>query len=207
MIRYAQTLSFFDNQAIGRSIFYEDLGTLVSRDGGLVAVTERIRDLIKERRPGIVVIDSFKALTVFARDAQEFRRFLHDLAALLSAFPATCFWVGEYGETRRGRRRSSPSPTAIISLTTERVSERTLRMLQVPKLRGSDFRSGRTPTGSRKTASRSSPGSPTRSRGRLPARRRARFDRARAARPYALRRLPAGQLDPRGRPLGRRARR
>ena len=143
MIRYAQTLSFFDNQAIGRSIFYEDLGTLVSRDGGLVAVTERIRDLIKERRPGIVAIDSFKALAVFARDAGEFRRFLHDLAALLSAFPATCFWVGEYGEDEARTAPEFAVADGIISLTTERVSERTLRMLRVAKLRGSAFRSGR----------------------------------------------------------------
>ena len=31
----------------------------------------------------------------------------------------------------------------IISLATQRVNERTLRLIQVAKLRGSDFRSGR----------------------------------------------------------------
>jgi circadian clock protein KaiC len=143
MIRYAQTLSFFDRQAIGRSVFYEDLGAGVSGEGGLAAVTERMGAVIRERRPGIVAIDSFKALAVFARDAGEFRRFLHDLAALLSAFPATCFWVGEYGE---GEARTAPEfavADGIISLATERVNERTLRLIQVAKLRGSDFRSGR----------------------------------------------------------------
>lgn len=35
--------------------------------------------LIKERRPGILVIDSFKALSACA-EAAEFRRFLHDFA-------------------------------------------------------------------------------------------------------------------------------
>src|SRR3954451_11096363 len=62
MLRYAQTLSFFDREAIGRSIFFEDLGATVTADGGLAAVTERVGALIKERRPGIVAIDSFKAL-------------------------------------------------------------------------------------------------------------------------------------------------
>src|SRR3954451_17501091 len=93
IIRYAQTLSFFDRQAIGRSIFYEDLGATVTGQGGLDAVTERMTALIKERRPGILAIDSFKALAAVAADAREFRVFLHDLAVLLSAFPATCFWV------------------------------------------------------------------------------------------------------------------
>ena len=143
MIRYAQTLSFFDREAIGRSIFYEDLGATVSREGGLDAVTERVAGLIQERRPGIVSIDSFKALAAFAHDAREFRRFLHDLAALLSAYPATCFWVGEYGE---GEARSAPEfavADGIISLASERANERTLRVILVSKLRGSDFRSGR----------------------------------------------------------------
>ena len=143
IIRYAQTLSFFDREAIGRSVFYEDLGATVSGERGLAAVTERISALIKEHRPGIVAIDSFKALAAFAADAREFRRFLHDLAALLSAFPATCFWVGEYGEDEA---RSAPEfavADGIISLATERANERTLRLIRVTKLRGSDFRSGR----------------------------------------------------------------
>jgi circadian clock protein KaiC len=143
MIRYAQTLSFFDRQAIGRSVFYEDLGADVAGGGGLAAVTERIGTLIRERRPGILAVDSFKALAVFARDAGQFRGFLHDLAAVLSAFPATCFWVGEYGEDEARTAPEFAVADGIIALTTERVNERTLRLLRVDKLRGSDFRSGR----------------------------------------------------------------
>src|SRR5580765_4066779 len=47
ILRYAQTLSFFDRPAIGRSIFYEDLGPAVAGEGGLTAVIERISALIK----------------------------------------------------------------------------------------------------------------------------------------------------------------
>src|SRR5215203_5773501 len=143
IVRYAQTLSFFDREAIGRSVFYEDLGRAVSGEGGLSAVSERIDALIKERRPGMIAIDSFKALAAFADDARSFRRFLHALAALLTAFPATSFWIGEYSEAEA---RTAPEFTVadgIISLATERGSERTLRLIQVTKLRGSEFRSGR----------------------------------------------------------------
>ena len=98
ILRYAQTLSFFDRDAIGRSVFYEDLGSVVAGENGLSAVTERIAALIKERRPGIIAIDSFKALAAFADDGREFRRFLHALAALLTAFPSTSLWIGEYSE-------------------------------------------------------------------------------------------------------------
>jgi circadian clock protein KaiC len=143
ILRYAQTMSFFDRSKIGRSIFYEDLGGAVTGDDGLTAVTERIATLIKERRPGIVAIDSFKALAAFADDAREFRRFLHSLAALLTAFPATSFWIGEYGEDEARTAPEFAVADGIISLATERVNERTLRLIEVTKLRGSDFRSGR----------------------------------------------------------------
>jgi circadian clock protein KaiC len=142
MIRYAQTLRFFDGEAIGRSVFYEDLGRPLT-EGGLAAVTERIGALLTERRPGIVAIDSFKALAAFAADAREFRHFLHDLAALLSAFPATCFWVGEYGEDEARTAPEFAVADGIISLVTERVNERIVRLIRVAKLRGSDFPSGR----------------------------------------------------------------
>jgi circadian clock protein KaiC len=142
MIRYAQTLSFFDREAIGRSIFYEDLGAVVAAEGGLPAVTARVGELLSERRPGIVAIDSFKALSVFAADTRAFRSFLLDLAALLSAFPATCFWVGEYGADEARTAPEFAVADGVISLTTERLNLRTARLIRVDKLRGSDFRSG-----------------------------------------------------------------
>jgi circadian clock protein KaiC len=143
ILRYAQTLSFFHRHAIGRSVYYEDLGRAVAAEGGLTAVIERIAALIKERRPGIIAIDSFKALAAFADDARGFRRFLHDLAALLTAFPATCFWIGEYSDEETRTAPEFAVADGIISLGTERVNERTLRLIQVIKLRGSEFRSGR----------------------------------------------------------------
>ena len=51
---------------------------------------------VRERRPGLIVIDSFKALQAFAADYGEFRKFLHELAGRLGAFPAASLWVGEY---------------------------------------------------------------------------------------------------------------
>jgi circadian clock protein KaiC len=143
ILHYAQSLSFFDRGAIGRSIFYEDLGPALTSRGGLVAVAERIAALIKEHKPAIIVIDSFKALTAFADDAREFRRFLHELAALLTGFPATSFWIGEYGEDEPRTAPEFAVVDAIISLAAERVNERTLRLIEVTKLRGSDYRSGR----------------------------------------------------------------
>jgi circadian clock protein KaiC len=103
VLRYAQTLTFFDAQLVGRAVFYEDLGTtLASR--GLTAALDRIDALTKDRRPSMIAIDSFTAFRDFAADDGEFRRFLHALAGRLSAYPATSFWIGEYdGEDPLGK--------------------------------------------------------------------------------------------------------
>jgi circadian clock protein KaiC len=143
MLRYGQTLSFFDRDAIGRSVYYEDLGGLVGGDGELRAVTERIAVLIKERRPGIIAIDSFKALAAYAENAQAFRQFLHNLAGLLTSYPATSFWIGEYSDEETRAAPESAVADGIIALGTQRANERAQRLIEVTKLRGSEFRSGR----------------------------------------------------------------
>ena len=140
LIRYGQTLSFFDADAIGHSVFYEDLGAILN-ENGLSGVLEKIAMLIKERRPAIIVIDSFKALSAYADDG-DMRPFLHELAGRLSAAPITSFWVGEYAEDEIGDAPEFAIADAIISLVTTPSSQREARWLRVMKLRGSEFAPG-----------------------------------------------------------------
>jgi circadian clock protein KaiC len=140
ILRYGQELSFFDRRAVGRSVFYEDLGAALN-EGGLAAVLEQVSTLIKERRPGVIVIDSFKALSAYAAGA-EFRSFLHVLARHLSVFPASSIWVGEYGEDEITTAPEFAVADSIIALSTTRAAERETRSLRILKLRGSDFAPG-----------------------------------------------------------------
>ncbi|HEY4871452.1 MAG TPA: ATPase domain-containing protein [Candidatus Dormibacteraeota bacterium] len=141
VIRYAQNLEFFDATAIGTRVIYEDLGQAL-RDQGLSGVLSQVDRLIKEHHPGLVVIDSFKALHAFASDQAEFRRILHDLAGRLTALAASSFWVGEYDAADSSEAPEFAVADAIIALGTTRVSEREARILQIRKLRGSDFKAG-----------------------------------------------------------------
>jgi circadian clock protein KaiC len=142
VVRYGQTLSFFDPAAVGRSVFFEDLGGVLDT-GGLDAVMHKIKALVRERHPSIVVIDSFKALHPFSHDERQFRAFLHGLAGTLTAFPATSFWLGEYGRDDVARAAEFAVADSIVSLSMAEVGERTLREVEVLKLRGSGFASGR----------------------------------------------------------------
>jgi circadian clock protein KaiC len=141
IIRYGRSLEFFDARAIGKRVLYEDLGATL-RDEGLPGVLSRVDALIKEHHPGLVVIDSFKALHAFATEQGEFRRFLHDLAGRLTALAASSFWVGEYDASDSTDAPEFAVADAIISLSTRRMSERQTRILQILKLRGSDFAAG-----------------------------------------------------------------
>ena len=141
IVRFGQSLEFFDPAAIGTSVFYEDLGAIVNRDG-LPGVVEQIGRAIRERRPGVIVIDSFKALQAYADGYGEFRKFLHELVGRLGAFPVASLWVGEYEETEIPAMAEFAVADAILALTAEQIGQREARFLQVKKLRGSGFRSG-----------------------------------------------------------------
>ncbi len=141
LLRYGQTLDFFDPTAVGRSVFYETLGPQV-RAGGLDAVVERVAADIKSRRPGLIAIDSFRALSTYG-DALSFRSFLADLSDLLTAFPLSAFWIGEYNASDIAQAPEFAVTDSVISLSREDIGVREFRYLQILKLRGSGFMSGK----------------------------------------------------------------
>ncbi|HZD01707.1 MAG TPA: ATPase domain-containing protein [Actinomycetes bacterium] len=142
VLRYGQTMAFFDAGAVGRAVFYEDLGELLGAKG-LGGILERIDQLLKQHRPAIIVVDSFKALHPYAGGQGQFRRFLHRLAGRLSAFPVTSLWIGEYDQAELSSAPEFAVADAIVRLSSDRIGQRDLRLLQVLKLRGSGFLSGR----------------------------------------------------------------
>ncbi len=141
IVRFGQTLSFFDTEAVGTSVFYSDLGLTAGRDG-LPGVAEEVATVIRQRRPGLIVIDSFKALQAFAASDADFRRFLYELAGRLTAYPAACLWVGEYDAQDIAVLPEFAVADAIIDLATVRTDQRDMRYLKVRKLRGGAFLSG-----------------------------------------------------------------
>jgi len=141
ILRYGQGLDFFDAQVIGTSVFFDDLGQTLN-DGRLEDLLARVRALITERQPRVIIIDSFKALSAYAASPRSFRGFLHELAGILAALPTTAFWVGEYGRDEIATAPEFAVADAIISLSTRREAERAIRHLEILKLRGSGFMSG-----------------------------------------------------------------
>jgi circadian clock protein KaiC len=141
LLRYGQSLDFFDLAAVGQSVFYDDLGDALI-DVGLGGVLERVDSLLKTHKPGVVIIDSFKALNSFATDDAAFRRFLRELAGRFTALAMSALWVGEYDPAQAASTPEFAVADTIISLETRRSAERSSRLLSIRKLRGSEFLSG-----------------------------------------------------------------
>jgi circadian clock protein KaiC len=150
IIRYGQSLDFFDTAAIrDRRVIYEDLGDLLTR-GGLGSdnhevfgeVLEAIDKFLKDLQPGMVLIDSFKGFHAFAKNENEFRLFLHGLIHRLTATATTSIWNAPYTREQAQEVAEFAAADGVISLDIQRRDGRELRVLQVLKLRGSGFLSG-----------------------------------------------------------------
>ncbi|HSS19053.1 MAG TPA: ATPase domain-containing protein [Pyrinomonadaceae bacterium] len=135
-IQHGESYAFFDSAKIGETVFYEDLGALV-RDRGINALAEIVTELLAQRRPRLLVIDSFKALNELFDSARERRTVLFDLATVLSAYCCTSFFVGEYAAEMMTDLPEFAIADAIVLLLKRSTGVREQRFLRVEKLRGS----------------------------------------------------------------------
>jgi circadian clock protein KaiC len=141
LVRFGQTLEFFDVASVGERVFYESLGEDLEH-GGLPRTLDRLRAVLRDRHPGILIIDSFKALAAYATTHRDFRSFLFELAADTSAVAGSSFWLGEYDLDTISGEPEAAVADSILGLGYRRSGERSSRLLEVIKLRGSNYRSG-----------------------------------------------------------------
>jgi circadian clock protein KaiC len=140
MLRYQQQYSFFDATKVGDgTVRFVHLGQQ-ALDGGMAKVLEAIVREIENSTPGIVVVDSFRALlrSTLAADAggeKKLTDFMQRLALTLTSYEATTFLVGEYAD---GEHDSAVFTVAdgLIWLYQAIDRNSVVRKLQVMKMRG-----------------------------------------------------------------------
>ncbi len=135
-IQHGDNYNFFDSSKVGEAVFYEDLGALV-RERGIEHLAEIVTEILAQRRPRLLVIDSFKALTELIESPKSRRTILFDLASVLSAYRCTSFLIGEYSNEMLTDLPEFAIADAIISLIKKSTGVREQRFLRVEKLRGS----------------------------------------------------------------------
>ena len=141
VVSYVQRFSFFDADRLSGDIQYEDLGSALSEKGPN-ALVDWLDEAIKTRSPGIIVIDSFRAIHDLAMSGEDIRRFMSRFAGLLSAYNVTAFLLGEYTQEDIRRYPEFAVADSIVELARQPLSTRDERYFRVLKLRGSGYREG-----------------------------------------------------------------
>lgn len=141
LIRYMQFFDFFDADLLDRRIILADLGAAV-RESPERTIRELSR-LIQQHEPNMVAIDSFKAIADLMPDSRMARAFTYELATQTATWGATAFLLGEYGPDESVSRAEFAVADGVIQLASERRELTSLRELEVLKLRGMAYVSGR----------------------------------------------------------------
>lgn len=141
LVSYAQRLGFFDVNAIGSSVLYDDLGAALAQNGPSILVSH-VREAIKRLRPAILVIDSFKAVHDLAESPTTMRRLVSELAGVLAAYDITTFLLGEYTHSNIESYPEFAVADSIVQLERNVLGTRDERYFRVLKLRGSAYREG-----------------------------------------------------------------
>ena len=141
LIRYMQFFDFFDADVLDRRIVLADVGAAV-RDSPEQTLTELSR-LVHQHEPNLIAIDSFKAVADLMPDSRTARAFAYDLATHTATWGATAFLLGEYSPEEMSRRAEFAVADGVLQLGSERRELTSLRELEVLKLRGMSYVSGR----------------------------------------------------------------
>lgn len=140
VITYLQELEFADVDLVGTQVVYESLAEELK--AGPTNLPAHMLQLIQRHRPGLIIVDSFKAVADMVPNPQDWRGMVFELAGLLSAYDATTLWVGEYSAEMIPNLVEFAVADGILALRREQSGARDDRFLRVAKLRGSAFRDG-----------------------------------------------------------------
>lgn len=135
VVRYMQCFDFFEVEAFGEQVLYQDIGPFV-RMHSLPELGDHILELVNHHQSDILAIDSFKAIRDLSNEVSEFRRFCYDLSVRLASARCTTFLLGEYDRSEIGEGAEFAVADGILYLNTAFSKGEQQRFLQVYKLRG-----------------------------------------------------------------------
>lgn len=143
-LNFASQFEYFDPEKVGSIVHFIDLGDLV-RAKGIKQAVDIFTERIKKIKPGLVVIDSFKAFDDLATSKEELRKFSYEVAVKLMAWECTSLLLGEFVPEDINSSPLSSVVDGIIILSQEQESGENQRFIQVTKMRGTAHNRDRQP--------------------------------------------------------------
>jgi circadian clock protein KaiC len=141
VVRFVQGFDFFDADKLGTAVVYDDIGGVLAEEG-VSALVPWLKSAIREMKPALIVIDSFRALHDLSDSSVEIRRLIHDLTGLLTAYDTTAFLIGEYHQDDIRRFPEFAVADSVVELSRRPLRNRDDRFFRVLKLRGSPYQEG-----------------------------------------------------------------
>lgn len=141
MLAHLDTLTFFEPAPIGRTLLYLS-GYSVLQSEGLAGLLKLIRQAIRDLPASMLVLDGLINAELVADAPLELKQFLHDLHAFTEVSGCTAFLLAHHD----GDLLLRPEHTmvdGVVALSSRRVSVRSIREIEIWKLRGSGFVEGR----------------------------------------------------------------
>jgi circadian clock protein KaiC len=142
MMLHLRAMSFFDPNAVPDSLYYVSAFRTLEEDGlrGLVSL---MRKEMARLGADVAVLDGLVAAASVARDDTEFKRFVHDLQAVVGTTGCTMFLLTSAGADDLVVTPEQTMVDGIIELSRIPRDALTMRRLEVHKFRGSDYLDGR----------------------------------------------------------------
>ena len=143
LVKHLEPFSFFDASALEERVEFIHLGDLLQDDGdGLGLVVSEVVDKCFEVKPAVVVIDSAKALQVFADDQSLPGRLL-PAREPGGSYRRRADPVGEYTQDEIESRVELALADGIVQVAYESHEPVDRRWLRVVKMRGADHLAGK----------------------------------------------------------------
>ena len=139
MLRYQREFGFFDPAMVGKAVQYLNLSE-EALELDLSEVLERVVAEVERAKPGIVVVDSFRAFSRRVPDTTSpgvmaLDHFVQRLALQLTSWEVTSFLIGEYGDTEQ-RNPIFTVADGVFWLTQVADRNSVVRKIQTMKIRG-----------------------------------------------------------------------
>ncbi len=134
---HLQQFDFFDPKLFGKGVEFVDLGDLL-REHGLTAAADMIMKHVRQSKPDIVVIDSFKVFDDLATSREDHRKFGYELAVNLMAWETTALLLGEYGVADYETNAFFSIVDGVIALSQREALGEQQRFIRVVKMRGTN---------------------------------------------------------------------
>lgn len=141
ILRYQKEMEFFNINNFMSSFLYQDMSNFICRDkiNGLIG---ELNGILKNHKPRLIAIDSFKSIADLFDDDYELRKFVSNLNLMISAWDCSALLVGEYNEDQLMQKTETAIVDGIIYLSGMEEKRFQKRFLRVLKMRGTSYQPG-----------------------------------------------------------------